>query len=104
MENNDELGISDLIKDMYPNKDFYYIEDFDDAIIGISKNKLVYSKKCIIDILMDTMTPENAVKYYNENVENGYYGEKTPIFVDDDIQFYIYTEDNLFDRIKPSPN
>ena len=102
MENNEDyMDISELLEDLYPDKDFYYIENFDDAIVGIVGNKLVYSKLAIIDILCYNMEMniEDALKYYEENIENGYYGEKTPIFLNDDILNFL--EDD-FPQISPN--
>jgi len=103
MENNEDdyIDIGELLEELYPDKSFYYIEDFDDAIIGIVGNKIVYSKLGIIDILSDDMKIEDAIKYYEENIENGYYGEKTPIFVNDDILNFLDYDDNL---LTISPN
>ena len=101
MDENDEeysddnyLDIGELLGELYPDKEFYYIEDFDDAIIGIVGNKIAYSKLGIINILCDDMKLEDAIKYYDENIENGYYGEKTPIFVNDDI-LNFFEEDGM---------
>ena len=103
MENNEDyMDISELLEDLYPDKDFYYIEDFDDAIVGIAGNKLVYSKSVIIDILCydKEMDIDDAIKYYEENIENGYYGEKTPIFLNDDILNFLEEDD--FPQISPN--
>ena len=96
-DNDDELiEVSDLIKELYPDINFYYIQDFDDAIVGVANNKLVYSKQVIINLLMENMSLEEALEYYDKNIESGYYGENTPIFLNDDIMGIIYGDDDLF--------
>lgn len=65
----------------------------DDAIIGVAENKangeylIVYSKTKVIKILMnrDEMTYDDAVEYFNFNIESAYVGEKTPLWVDDEL-------------------
>ncbi len=57
-------------------------DGFDDAIIGVDSRsmKLIYSQKKIIDILVQDMTLDDALEYFNFNIEGAYMGEKTPIF------------------------
>lgn len=64
----------------------YLIADgFDNAIIGIHGEKVVYSTNKCIEILMKEheMSDEDAFDHFNFNVSGAYVGEKTPIFVDD---------------------
>jgi hypothetical protein len=60
-------------------------DGFDDAILGIAGEKIVYSVSKCLDILIkrDKMTKEEAYEYFEFNVEGAYMGEKTPIWVDD---------------------
>lgn len=60
-------------------------DGFDDAILGISDDKIVYSITKCLDILIkrDKMSKEEAYEYFEFNVEGAYVGEKTPIWVDD---------------------
>ena len=59
-------------------------DGFDDAIIGQStKDLLVYNASTIIEILMerDGMTEEEALEFFEFNIDGSYMGEQTPIFV-----------------------
>lgn len=57
-------------------------DGFDEAIIGLSsKNIVVYDREKCINILARNMSYEEAVEYFDFNVEGAYMGEKTPIFV-----------------------
>lgn len=69
--------------------EFLKAEGFDDAVLGFIEHddvyKLVYSKKKCIEILMknDAMSYDDAIEYFEFNVECAYVGEQTPIWVDD---------------------
>lgn len=61
-------------------------DGFDDAVIGISFGACpvaVYSVQKIIHILMEDMSHEDAVEYFEYNIAGSYLGEKTPIYVYD---------------------
>jgi hypothetical protein len=62
-------------------------DGFDDAIIGIASERVVYSRTKCIEILMkrDGMDYLEAMEYFDFNVEGAYMGEKTPIWVDDEF-------------------
>ena len=60
-------------------------DGFDDAIIGTHDEIVVYSKTKCIEILMEDMDEEDALDHYYFNVVGSYVGEKTPIFVEDDL-------------------
>jgi hypothetical protein len=64
-------------------------DGFDDAIIGVSNYKIVYSRTKCIHILIerDGMTFDEAEEFFDFNVEGAYVGRKTPIWVDDGL-FY----------------
>ena len=70
---------------------------FDEAIIGVvfdkvtATTRLAYSIfKCIrILVGRDNMTEEEAIEYFDFNVQGAYMGENTPIWVDDEILFDI---------------
>ena len=74
-----------LTIEQYPDTEFLAAEGFDEAIIGVSVNKLVYSMQRCIEILMirDGMDMEEAIEYFDFNVSSAYMGEKTPIWVED---------------------
>jgi len=69
-------------------------DGFDEAIIGVSGNKIVYSRMKCIQILMirDKMTFEEADEFFDFNVEGAYVGKKTPIWVDDAL-FWNFCND-----------
>lgn len=70
-----------------------FLDGFDEAILGIAPREktkveapvVVYSIKGIIDLLLagGCKTLDEAYEYYSHNVDASY-GEKTPIFVEDD--------------------
>lgn len=71
------------------NPEALFADGFDDAIIGTARQMnsptlVVYSVKRCIEILSKQMDYESAVEYFDFNVRGAYYGEHTPIFLDDD--------------------
>jgi hypothetical protein len=83
----------DELLEWYPDEDLLSADGFEDAIIGVTYNRftsthnLVYSKSKCIKILMDRdkMTYEIALEFFDYNVEGAYMGDKTPIWVDDEM-------------------
>jgi hypothetical protein len=81
----------ELITDHYPDEEFLSADGFEEAVIGVVYDKmdavmrLAYSRCKCLEILMkrDGMTEEEAVEYFDFNVEGAYMGEKTPVWVDD---------------------
>ena len=86
-----------VITDYYPDSDFLQADGFDEAIIGVVFDKVTattrlayYIFKCIrILVGRDNMTEEEAIEYFDFNVQGAYMGENTPIWVDDEILFDI---------------
>jgi len=95
MNNEDEFDICEILYKLYPNTSFQYVEDMDDAIVGVMGNRLVYSKNAIIEILCnDDMDIKEAELFYN-TIQNENKGERSPLFVNDDLLTYIkYSEDD----------
>jgi hypothetical protein len=60
-------------------------DGFDAAIIGCDPlaERLVYSIKKSIGVLMEDMSEEDAVEHFEYNVRGSYVGEQTPIWVED---------------------
>ena len=60
-----------------------------DALVGVDDHsmRLVYSKSKIIQILInqEEMTEEDALDHYYYNIHGAYIGERTPIYVEDDL-------------------
>lgn len=81
----DTILIRDLIIESFPEETFLFADNFDPAIIGVCTKtlKVVYSKSKCIDILSRDMSPEEAVEYFDFNVDGSYMGDQTPIFVED---------------------
>jgi len=79
----------DIITEQYPDCSFLQADGFDDAIIGVDNKveKLVYSRAKCIEVLVtrDNMSHIDAIEYFEFNVAGAYMGEKTPIWVDDDM-------------------
>jgi len=75
----------DIICEHYPDESFLQADGYDDAIIGVNKEKLVYSITKCINILMerDKMSEEDAIEYFFFNTESAFVGDQTPIWVDD---------------------
>jgi hypothetical protein len=61
-------------------------DGFDEAVIGIDQNsmRLIYSvKKCVEILVLQGMSVEEAIEYFDFNTKGSYVGEKTPIWCDD---------------------
>ena len=61
-----------------------FADGFDESIMGYSSDgKVVYSVDMIVGTLVnrDGMTPDEAIDYFNFNIECAYYGEYTPIYM-----------------------
>ena len=77
----------DKILEWFPEEDILKADGFDDAIIGIDEHsmRLIYSISKCIEILSRDMTEEEAIEYFEFNVNAAYFGEKTPIWCRDDL-------------------
>lgn len=84
MQNN-QFDLLERIMLNHPDEEFFIMDGFDNAIIGIEENsmRLIYSKEKIIEILMEEMEEIDAQEHYDFNIAGGYVGEKTPIFCND---------------------
>jgi hypothetical protein len=73
----------DKIIEMYPDETFLIVSDMDEAIIGVDINtfRLVYSVEKIYEVLMKSMSREDAIDYFDYNILGAYMGDMTPIFV-----------------------
>lgn len=69
------------IKDYYQDEKFLSADGFHDAIIGVDERsmRLIYSVKKCIQILMESMTEEEAIEFFEFNIECAFVGEQTPI-------------------------
>lgn len=59
-----------------------FIDGFDNAVIGFdeSSQRIIYSVKKCIEILMIDMCEEEALEYFEYNVQGSYMGDLTPIY------------------------
>jgi hypothetical protein len=69
----------------YDDENLVTADGFDDAIIGVDENdmRVIYSVSKCIEVLMESMSEEDAWEYFNYNVSGAYIGEKTPIWCHD---------------------
>ncbi len=75
--------IEELIDDESP---VLFMDGFDDAIIGYCDKdmRVIYSESKIIDELMSQdMTDEEAIEYFEYNIDCAYVGKYTPIICKD---------------------
>lgn len=80
--------MKELIIELYGDTDdILFADGLDIAIIGFEPNmwKVVYSRSKCLNILIerDGMDEEDALEFLEYNTFNTYFGEKTPIWVDD---------------------
>jgi len=83
--------LEDIIE-YYPDVDFLSADGFEDCILGVSYDmingvyRLVYSRsECISVLIGDGMEYDEANEYFDFNTSGAYVGEKTPIWVDDNM-------------------
>jgi hypothetical protein len=71
----------------YPEETFLKADGFGDAILGVEEYsmRLIYSVKECIKILSKSISREEALEYFDYNVQGSYLGEKTPIWCNDNI-------------------
>lgn len=70
----------------FPDEQFLKADGFDEAVIGVDLKtmRLIYSVSKCLDILMESMTLEDAWDYFYFNMEGSYVGESTPIWCMDE--------------------
>ncbi len=64
-----------------------FADGFDAAFIGVGQrcgeeSIAVYDREKAIEILAEEMSYEDAMEYFEFNVEGAWVGERTPIFVE----------------------
>jgi hypothetical protein len=74
------------IEERYEDEKILFADGFDGAIIGVahiqSRHIVAYDIKKCIKILMEDMTHDEAVEYFDFNVLGSYVGEYTPTFIE----------------------
>lgn len=95
------MNKKEQIAEQYPESKMLFCDGFDDAIIGVdenrwdqrkgddgddSKERVIYSVKKIIEILMtrDGMEYEVAREHFDYNITGAYVGIHTPVFAEDE--------------------
>lgn len=83
----------DELLDAYPEQEFLKADGYDDCVIGLYEDRLVYSMtKMVRETMLTADIDEREAREFLEyNVWNGYVGELTPVFVDDLDLLDIYT-------------
>jgi hypothetical protein len=72
--------LKESIAESYPEA--LFADGHDHAILGYSQDgRVIYSYNKIIEGLMDSMTHEEAVEYFDFNIGCAYVGEYTPIYM-----------------------
>ena len=79
------MNLLDKIIEHYYEEHLLKADGFDDAVIGIDyvNMRLIYSVKKVLDILSKDMSFEDALEYFEFNIQGSYVGEKTPIWCHD---------------------
>ena len=77
------------ILENWPDEQFTIADGFDEAVIGVDVvgERIIYSVQKVIDILMerDDMDEQDAIDWYEYNMQSTYVGEHTPIWCEDRI-------------------
>lgn len=77
------------ILENWPDEQFTIADGFDEAVIGVDVvgERIIYSVQKVIDILMerDDMDEQEAIDWYEYNMQSTYVGEHTPIWCEDRI-------------------
>lgn len=66
------------------NPEAMFADGYDNAIMGYSSDlRVIYSADQIVKTLVerDGMTPDEAIEFFNFNIECAYVGEYTPIYM-----------------------
>lgn len=66
------------------NPEALFADGFDQSIMGYSSDgRVIYSVDSIVRTLVDRdgMTPDDAIDYFNFNIECAFVGEYTPIYM-----------------------
>lgn len=66
------------------NPEAMFADGFDNALMGYSSDmRVIYSADQIVKTLVerDGMTPDEAIEFFNFNIECAYVGEYTPIYM-----------------------
>lgn len=80
--------LDSIIETYHEEGPLLVLDGLDDAVIGIDPQslRLIYSKAKCLEVTMRDMelTQEEAVSFLYFNTYGAYFGERTPIFCEDD--------------------
>lgn len=83
------MNMLEKIIEMFPEEEILSADGFNDAIIGFDDSKgfvvLIYSVSKCLEILRSDMNEEDSMEYFSYNVKGGYFGERTPIWCEDNF-------------------
>ena len=75
------------ILENWPDEQLVIADGFDEAVVGIDVmgERIIYSVQKVIDILIerDGMDEQEAIDWYEYNMQSTYVGEHTPIWCED---------------------
>jgi hypothetical protein len=76
-----------ILKNLFLDEGLLYADGFDDCIIGLTYREktpvVLYNSRKIIESLAKDMTDEEALEFFEYNIEGAYVGERTPIYWND---------------------
>jgi uncharacterized protein YoaH (UPF0181 family) len=76
--------IDEYVDEHYPDEEIMLLDGLDSAFIGLTTNNIraVYSvQKIITELMNQGMSAEDAIEYFDFNIECAYVGEKTPVYL-----------------------
>lgn len=83
------MDIRQSLVDRFCDDGLLFADGYDAAILGVAYRDhvhvVVYDTDKIISTLMADMSREDAIEYFEFNVEGAYVGERTPIYVRTDF-------------------
>ena len=86
-----QLTIRENIEDLFPDENpMIFWDNLDDAIIGYDDKQMrvVYSSSKIIEELISQgMNDEEAIEWFEYNIDQAYVGEHTPIICQDGVLY-----------------
>lgn len=78
------MNTLEQIIERFSDEEFLKADGLDEAVVGVVPKtmQLVYDINKVIQILVhDGMDEDDAVEYFEFNIEGAYVGEKTPVFI-----------------------
>ncbi len=78
---------ADALAAHFPESQYLTADGYDSAILGVddTTDRVIYSVRGVLQILQaQGMDEEEALEFFNFNVEGSYVGEKTPIWCHDE--------------------